>query len=197
VTLILASASRIRADLLSAAGIAFEVHPAEVDESALRRSLAGEGRDAVAIAERLALEKALWVSHRRPDALVLGGDQILEFQGRVIGKCTGLAEALRLLRAMRGQTHRLCCAAALVRNGAPCWQLVDNIVLKMRDFSDGFLDAYLAAEGEGILAAVGCYQLEGRGSQLFERIEGDYFSVLGLPLLPLLAALRDQGVVGT
>ena len=194
--LILASASTVRARLLRQAGVPFEVRPAEIDEAKVKASLLAEKRDAAAIAGSLAQLKAAQISSADPQALVLGCDQTLAFDGRLIDKSANLVEARALLRELRGKEHNLFTACVLARNGAPVWRALERCSLRMRPFSDAFLDEYLQAEGDKVLGSVGCYHLEGRGSQLFERVEGDYFSVLGLPLVPLLAALREQGIVG-
>jgi nucleoside triphosphate pyrophosphatase len=191
--LILASASRSRAQMLRDAGVAFEAVPAGVDEEAVKRSLAPSPSSVVANA--LAELKAVAVSTEHPDALVLGADQILDFEGGIVSKSESLDEAAALLRRLRGHAHDLVTAAVLARNGMAVWRHVSKATLLMRAFGEEFLKAYLAAEGEDVLSGVGCYRLEGRGSQLFEAIEGDYFSILGLPLLPLLAALREEGIL--
>lgn len=191
--LILASSSRSRADMLRNAGVEFEIVPAHADEDAVKQSMAGSG--APAIAEALAELKALTISTKHPKALVLGADQILDFEGEIVSKSESMPGAAALLRRLRGKSHRLVTAAALVLDGAPVWRHVEISTLHMRQFSDEFLQSYVAAEGDDLLSGVGCYRLEGRGSQLFERIEGDYFSILGLPLLPLLAALREHGIL--
>ena len=191
--LILASSSQSRAQMLRNAGVEFEVVPAHADEDALKQSMAGSGAEA--IADALADLKALTISTKHPNALVLGADQILEFNGEIISKSANMDEAAALLRRLRGKSHRLVTAAVLARDGAPVWGHVDSATLHMRAFSDEFLETYLAEEGEDLLSGVGCYRLEGPGAQLFERIEGDYFSILGLALLPLLAALRERGIL--
>jgi len=193
--LILASASAIRARLLADAGVPFDILPARIDEDAVKQSLRAEGAPLWRVPEVLAEMKAVRISAAHPEALVLGADQILAFGDHVISKSADLAAARKLLGALRGREHRLIGAAVLAKAGAPLWRHVETARLWMRDFSDGFLDAYLAREGEAALAGVGCYRLEGPGAQLFSRIEGDYFSILGLPLLPLLAALRAHGVI--
>ena len=193
--LVLTSASPVRARLLEAAGVPFEVSPARVDEEAAKASLLAEGAKPRDIADALAEMKALRRSIAEPDALVLGADQVLEFEGDCIGKSANLDEAEALLRRLRGKSHALISAAVLARGGQPLWRHVETATLWMRDVSDNFLRSYLEGEGEGVLGSVGCYHLEGRGAQLFSRIEGDYFTVLGLPLLPVLAALRDFGVL--
>ncbi len=191
--LILASASKSRAHMLRNAGVEFEIVPAHADEDALKRSMAGQ--PAEDIADALAELKALAISTNHRDALVLGADQILDFEGGIVSKSENMEEAARLLRRLRGKAHRLVTAAVLAQNGAAIWRHVEISTLHMRAFSDAFLQTYLAGEGEELLSGVGCYRLEGRGSQLFERVEGDYFAILGLPLLPLLAALRERGIL--
>ena len=193
--LVLASASPVRARLLEAAGVPFEISPARIDEEAAKASLLAQGAKPRGIADALAEMKALRRSIADPDALVLGADQVLESEGECIGKSPSVDQAEALLRRLRGKSHTLISATVLARGGQPLWRHVQTATLWMRDFSDDFLRAYLRAEGEGILGSVGCYRLEGLGAQLFSRIEGDYFTVLGLPLIPVLNALRDFGVL--
>jgi len=195
VNFILASGSASRARILQGAHVPFTVIPADVDEEALKSKLLADSKAANAIAGALAEAKALHVSARHGDALVLGADQILEFNGEIVSKCTDMAAARALLRRLRGKPHRLISALALVQNGKTLWTFSDTAILRVRAFSDDFLEAYLSTEGEGALAGVGCYRLEGMGAQLFESVEGDYFSILGLPLQPLLAELRHRGVI--
>jgi septum formation protein len=187
--LVLASASKSRARLLENAGVPFTVRPANVDEDAVKAS----GLDGRAVAERLAELKATAVA----DELVLGADQVLVCDGGLMSKAATLDEAAEQLRMLRNRRHVLVSAVVLASGGAPVWRHVEESALWMRDFSDAFLDSYLAAEGPDILGGVGCYRYEGAGAQLFARVEGDYFSILGLPLVPLLAALREHGVIGT
>lgn len=196
-TFILASGSESRARILKAAGIAFDVQPAHVDEDAVKDALLADGASHAAVADALAELKAVRVSASRPDALVLGADQVGSFEGRLLSKCESMAEARDLLRQMRGKIHELISALVLARNGAAIWRHAAHARLTMRMFGDAFLEDYLAREGEALLKGVGCYRVEGLGAQLFEKIEGDYFSIQGLPLLPLLAALRTQGVIAT
>jgi septum formation protein len=193
VTLVLASGSASRKKLLTAAGVEFTADPAGLDEDALMAALAGEPAEVVA--QRLAEEKALHVSRRHPGAVVLGGDSVISFDGRHVSKCATMEQARALLLELKGRAHLLVSAAALARDGALLWAHASPCRMEMRDFSPEFLDDYLAAEGEGILSSVGCYHYEGRGAQLFASMDGDYFSVLGLPLLPVLAALRKRGVL--
>jgi septum formation protein len=193
VSLVLASASASRAGLLRAAGVEFSVHPADLDEAALMAGMAGSQAASVVLA--LAGAKALTVSAARPGALVLGGDTVIALDGDLVSKCADMAAARALLQRMSGKDHLLVSAAALARDGNVIWRHASPVRLTVRPLSPAFLDAYLAAEGPAILSSVGCYHYEGRGAQLFDRVEGDYFSVLGLPLLPLLAALRQEGVI--
>ena len=189
--LILASKSAARRAILTEAGVPFTVQVADVDEDALKTP----GVDPAALAVELARAKALAVSRHDADAWVLGADQTLAYDGGLVSKAPTLAAARERLIAMRGRSHQLHSGAALARNGQVVWSGVDTVEMKMRDFSDAFLDAYLAAEGAALLACVGSYRLEGLGSQLFEAVEGDYFTVLGLPLWPVLAELRRAGVI--
>nr|WP_313519300.1 nucleoside triphosphate pyrophosphatase [Brevundimonas diminuta] len=191
--LILASKSAARRAMLTDAGVPFAVQVADVDEDALKTP----GVDPVELAVELARAKALAVSRHDADAWVLGADQTLSFEGGLVSKAPTLQAARERLSAMRGRSHQLHSGAALARNGQVVWSGVDTVEMKVRDFSDAFLDAYLAAEGEGLLACVGSYRLEGLGSQLFEAVEGDYFTVLGLPLWPVLAELRRAGVIAS
>lgn len=191
--LILASKSAARQTMLTNAGVSFSVRVADVNEDAVKAT--HDPADAAGLAVDLARVKALAVSRHDPDAWVLGADQTLAFQGGLVSKAGSLAEARGRLTAMRGRLHHLHSGAALARNGQIVWSGVDTATMRVRDFSDAFLDAYLAAEGEGLLACVGSYRLEGMGSQLFETVEGDYFTVLGLPLWPVLAELRRAGVL--
>ena len=191
--LILASQSEARTRLLRAAGLTFESIPARIDEQAVRESLlATDPRD---LADSLAELKARKVSASHPDALVIGADQLLVFEGEAIGKSTDFLEARALLKRLSGTTHALITASVLARNGAVVWRHVTRAELTMRPFSDAFLDDYLSANGEELLDCVGCYRLEGEGIQLFSNVSGDYFTILGLPLLPLLGALREFGVL--
>ena len=175
------------------AGVIFSVQVADVDEEAVKTT--HDPADAAGLAVELARAKALAVSRHDADAWVLGADQTLAFAGGLVSKAGSLAAARARLAAMRGRVHHLHSGAALARNGQIVWSGVDTAAIRMRDFSDAFLDAYLAAEGEALLACVGSYRLEGMGSQLLEAVEGDYFTVLGLPLWPVLVELRRAGVL--
>lgn len=191
--LVLASKSAARRAMLENAGVAFEVRVAGVDEDAIKA--ASGDLDAAALAVRLAEAKALAVSRADETAWVLGSDQTLAFDGGLVSKAGSLAAARERLKAMRGRVHQLHSGAALATKGQVVWSGVDTVEMRMRDFSDAFLDTYLAAEGEALLSCVGSYRLEGLGSQLFEAVDGDYFTVLGLPLWPVLAELRRAGVI--
>jgi len=182
--------------MLASAGIDFESIPADIDEAALRdRTIAAEGRiDAERIALGLARAKAEQVSARHPDALVVGSDQVLDCAGRLHEKPADLAAARETLLALRGRTHTLVSAVALAAGGSVVWTSVDRASMTMRGFTPAFLDAYLSRAGEVVLGSVGAYQLEGLGVQLFERIEGSHFTILGMPLVPLLAVLRERGI---
>ena len=193
-TLILASSSPSRRRMLEAAGVAFEVDPPRVDEEAAKASLRAQGVKSRDQADALAELKALSVSNRRP-GFVLGADQMLAIEGETLDKAPNLAEARRHLQLLRGRTHELMTAAVIARDGAVIWRHVETPKLKMRAFSDAFLDDYLARAGESVLGCVGAYQLEALGGQLFERVEGDHFAVQGLPLLALLAFLREHDII--
>ena len=192
---VLAAVSAGRAKLLRDAGVEVALHPVAIDEEEVRLACRGEGTDAAATAETLAWMKAERASRRYPGALVIGADQMLDLNGEWLEK-PGTAEGLRdqLLR-LRGKRHELLSGVVAVRDGERLWHAVERARLLMRPFSDGFLDWYLSAAGEDVLQSVGGYHLESLGSQLFSRVEGDYFTVLGLPLLPLLSFLRENGVL--
>jgi septum formation protein len=197
VSLVLASGSASRKRLLTAAGIAFTADPADLDEDALMADLQRRCADAVRVASELAQQKAVLVSHRHPGRIVLGGDSVIAFGGEFLSKCASLDEARTLLTRLSGQTHLLVSAAALAKDGALLWTHASPCQMTLRDLSPQFLDDYLLREGMAILSSVGCYHFEGRGAQLFAKVEGDYFSVLGLPLLPVLAQLRKEGLLAS
>ena len=192
---ILASASRFRAQMLEAAGVPAAVDPPSVDENAVKTAMRVRGLDAAETAEALAALKAQQVSGRRPGALVIGADQMLECDGAWFDKPADLAEARQTLLALRGRTHELVTAVCVVRDGLILWHHVARARLTMRPFGDRFLDSYLDRIGSAACDSVGAYQLEGLGAQLFSRIAGDHFTIVGLPLLPLLDFLRGHGVV--
>ena len=193
--LVLASASASRRRMLEAAGVRFQVSAADLNEDALTADLQSKGADAAGIAMGLAEQKAMAVSRRMPGDVVLGADSVLALGAELIGKCRDLMELKALLRKMSGKTHHLISAAALARDGAVFWRHSDMARLTMRRFSDSFLDAYVAAEGQAVLSSVGGYYYEGRGVQLFEHVAGDSFTIQGLPLLPVLAGLRAEGLL--
>lgn len=179
--------------MLEAAGLAIEVMTPRVDEEAAKASYRVAGMKPRDQADALAELKALSVSRSRPE-FVIGADQMLAIEGDVLDKPKDAAEARQHLTRLRGKAHELITAAVVAREGVAIWRHIDTPRLKMRAFSEAFLDDYLSRAGDDVLKSVGAYQLEGLGAQLFERVEGDYFSVLGLPLLPLLAFLREHGI---
>jgi len=191
---ILASKSAARRAVLTGAGVPFEVVVAGVDEDAVKTSMLAQGATPRDVADALAEIKAVKVSAGRP-GFVIGSDQTLEFEGRLYDKAETVEAARERLQALRGKPHQLHSAVVVARDGAPIWREVVSATLTMRDFSDAFLESYLAAEGEQALGSVGCYRLEGPGAQLFSAIEGDYFTILGLPLMGLLDLLRRHGVL--
>jgi septum formation protein len=191
--LVLASKSDIRGKILAAAGLRFEIRPAQIDERAVEAQSGADG--AAAAARVLARAKAEAVAVNLPGRMVLGADQTLARGTLRLSKPADHAAAAEQLRALRGRTHELQSALALVRDGELLFSCVDTARLTMREFSDRFLDEYLDMAGGAALSSVGAYQLEGIGIHLFEKVEGDYFTILGLPLLPLLAFMRGQGFV--
>ena len=192
--IVLASRSAARRAMLAQAGLDFQAMDAGVDEGAIKTRMLTDAAAPLQIAQALAEAKAL-AAGADPQALVIGSDQVLELDGALIDKAETLDVAADRLWSMRGRPHRLHSAVALVQDGAVVWRGADTAQLWMRDFSRQFLDDYLAREGEAVLSSVGCYRLEGLGAQLFDRIEGDYFTVLGMPLWPLLDALRSRGEI--
>jgi septum formation protein len=191
--LILASQSRARQALLVNAGIAFEAMPADIDERAIQRAsgLSAPGE----IASMLAGEKALWVSSRQPDRIVVGADQTLALGKRLFSKPAGRAQAAEQLQSLAGNSHELHSAVAVARDGKIVFETVAVARMTMRPLREAEIEAYLDEAGEAVTTSVGAYQLEGLGIHLFERIEGDHFTILGLPLLPLLAFLRGEGLL--
>ncbi len=190
----LASASPFRRRLLEAAGVPLRVVPADVDESVLKRDLAGKvGPEG--LADALAAAKAEAVSAKLPADLVIGADQVLALGDETFGKPADLAAARAQLEGLRGRTHRLLSAVALAQGGRVVWSMVDTASLTVRHFSPEFLDEYVSGCGERLLGTAGAYEIEGLGIQLFDRVEGDHFTIIGLPLLPLLAELRARGAI--
>ncbi len=192
--IILASKSAARRAVLTGAGVPFEVAVAGVDEDAVKTAMLAQGATPRDVADALAEIKAVKISAGRP-GFVIGSDQTLEFEGQLYDKAETLEAAAERLKTMRGKPHKLHSAVVVARDGAPIWREIVSATLTMRDFSDDFLDAYLALEGEEMLGSVGCYRLEGPGAQLFSKIEGDYFAILGLPLMGLLDLFRRHGVL--
>ncbi|MGC9418321.1 MAG: Maf family protein [Rhodovulum sp.] len=192
---ILASGSPIRRKLLERAGLAFEVMPVSVDETAIRDSMMEEGAKPAEIAETLAGFKAERVAGKAPDALVIGCDQVLAYRDLVLGKTDTVDEARAQLRKMRGGTHQLMSAVVVYDDLRPLWRHVGTVTLTMRPFSDAYLDRYLERNWNSVRDSVGAYKLEEEGVRLFSHIEGDYFDVLGLPLLPLLTFLTTRGAL--
>jgi septum formation protein len=193
--ILLASASPTRARLLEAAGVAFAVEPAAIDEGPIKHEMRLAGRPAIECAQALARAKAATVSARHPDALVIGADQLLAAGDEWHDKPNTLAEARLQLQTLRGRTHVLATALCVLRDSERLWQAASLPELTMREFSEAFLENYIAAEGEAILSSVGAYRLETRGVQLFSRMTGDHFAVLGLPLFELLEFLRSRGAL--
>lgn len=193
--LILASASKSRARILTGAGIPFAAEAADVDENAVKAALKTKGASVEDCAVALAEQKARVVAARHPAALVLGADQMLDCGGRWFDKPADRAAAAAHLRALSGRTHTLPTAIVAIADQKIVWRRVEHPKLTMRPLTEVFIADYLATAGDAVCSSVGAYQLEGLGAQLFERIEGDFFTILGLPLLPLLAFLRARGIV--
>lgn len=192
--LILASKSAARQALLKGAGVPFEAMAAALDEDDVKDDLAAHGLDPKAMALALAQAKAVETS-KVVDGLVIGADQTLDLAGELVGKAADLGAARERLKTLRGRRHQLHSATAAAEGGELLWTDVRTATLTMRPFSDAFLDGYLARNGEAALSSVGCYQLESEGVQLFAKIDGDYFTILGLPLPPLLDFLRGRGML--
>jgi septum formation protein len=192
---ILASASESRAHILKGAGISFDVMPAHVDEEAVKESMLATNQPHRVIADALAELKAVRISAANPGALVIGADQVLSFAGALVSKCATMDEARALLQRLRGRSHELYSAAVVAKGGQSIWRHVERVRLTMYPVSDSFIDDYLAKKGEDLLSGVGCYRLEDEGAQFFSHVTGDYFAILGLPLIQLLSALREQGVI--
>ena len=195
VPFVLASSSVSRRMMLEAAGVPFSVSVPAIDEEAIKSLLTDGGNDGYQIAGELAQVKAVSVSAHMREALVLGADQVLVCEGKFLNKALTNAEARETLLALAGREHQLISAAVIARNGASLWRGTEVATLRMRRFSMDFLDRYLTAEIPEILGSVGCYRIEDRGAQLFTEVTGDQFCIRGLPLIPVLGALRDLGVI--
>lgn len=195
--LILASGSDIRAQLLRNACVPFEVHKARVDEQTIKESLFAEGASPRDIADALAESKARKVALKHPDAMVIGCDQVLDFKGQLLSKPDSPEHAICQIKSMRGERHTLLSAAVIYHEGKPIWRHVGQVRLRMRPASDTYVDSYVARNWDSIQHSVGAYKLEEEGVRLFHSIDGDYFNVLGMPLLELLAFLTLRGVIET
>lgn len=195
--LILASQSRTRAQMLRAAGVEIETRPARIDEPTIQASLEAEGVSVRDMADALAEAKARRVASKDPDRLVLGCDQTAEVAGRLLTKPASPEAARAQLTQLSGQRHMLFSAAVLYEEGKPVWRFVDTVRMHVRPLSSGFIDGYVSRNWESISDSVGAYRLEEEGARLFTRVEGDYFTVLGLPLLPLLSYLGTRGLIET
>lgn len=193
--IILASGSQIRRNLLTDAGISFSVEIPRVDEISITASLLAEQSKPIDVADTLAEYKARYVSAKFPNSIVIAADQVLVCNGQVFSKAKTLAEAETQLKQLRGEGHQLLSAVVIYEDAQPVWRFVGRAQLVMRAFSDEFLQNYLNQNGEDVLTSVGCYKLETQGVQLFSKVQGDYFTILGLPLLEVLAFLRSRGVI--
>lgn len=190
--IILASASRARNEMLTSAGLKFASMPADIDETKIIENLRAQKAKPEVMAVELAQQKAKVISAKNPDALVIGSDQILEHEGSIFEKAKDETAAVDKLKTLRGKTHRLISAVCIAQNNEVLWQTYDEAKLTMHDFSDAFLEDYARAAGEDLMSCVGGYAIEKAGAWLFSAIKGDYFTILGLPLLPLLKVLKDE-----
>ena len=192
--IILASQSEIRADLLRRVHLAFETRPARIDEGALRAGMEAEGAPPRDVADMLAEQKALKLSRREPEAMVIGCDQVLAFDGQILGKPESRDAAAAQMAQLAGRDHRLITAAVIAEAGRPTWRVVTEARLWMKPLTPDFIDAYLERNWPDVATSVGGYKLEAEGPRLFQRITGDHFTILGLPLLELCAYLELRGM---
>lgn len=195
--IILASGSAIRAELLTKAQVPFQTKTAPVDEDTIKASLLAEGHRSRDIADALAEAKAHRVATKQPADFVIGCDQVLDLDGTLFSKAADRATAADHLTQLSGKTHRLYSAAVIYHEARPVWRFIGEARLTMRNLSPAYIDAYLDRNWPQVSYCVGCYQIEGEGSRLFSRIDGDHFSILGLPLLPVLTFLNDRGLIDT
>lgn len=191
----LASASETRLGMLRAAGIEVVAHPARIDEESIKRALEAENAPPRDIADTLAEMKARKIADRFPNALVLGSDQVLELKGKLFSKPESPEDARAQLQELRGQSHKLLSAAVVYQRGEPVWRHIGEARMTMREFSDDYLDGYLQRNWQRIQHSVGGYRLEEEGIRLFQAISGDHFTILGLPLLPLLSWATLRGII--
>ncbi len=195
--IVLASASQVRSWLLENAGLEFEVDPADINEFIIKENMGAKGVTAKDIAAILAETKAQVVSSRHPEAWIIGADQVLIFENQIYDKPADITEAASHLRKFKGRQHELISSVCVARENNIIWCYSETVRLHVREYSEAFLKNYLSEPGNNVLESVGAYRLEGLGAHLFSKVEGDYFSVLGLPLLPLLNFLREQGVISS
>ncbi|MDA8853610.1 Maf family nucleotide pyrophosphatase [Amylibacter sp.] len=195
--IILASESITRQNLLTQAGVIFNSVSAKIDEITIKKSLTGEGANPNDIVDALAEFKAARVANNYPTDIVIGSDQILVFEGEIISKAKSMIDAKKTLKRLKGKTHQLLSSAVIYEDNKPVWRTISRAQLFMREFSDEFLEEYIENSGNIILSSVGCYLLEEKGVNLFNRIQGDYFTVLGFPLLEVLDFLRKRGLIIT
>lgn len=190
--LILASGSAARKAMLASVGITFTAKPADLNETEILNALLDENESPSVIALELAAAKALHIAAQNPEALVIGSDQILECEGKLLSKATNLDDARDKLKSLRGKTHRLISAVCIARGEHILWSLVDTASLHMRDFDDDFLEAYIKSDPDALLNCVGGYKIEGAGAWLFTHVQGDHYTIMGMPLLPLLDCLITE-----
>lgn len=194
-SIILASGSQARKSMLENAGVSFRAEVSRVDEDAIKQALLAENAKPGDVADTLAEYKAARLAIKYPSDLVIGSDQVLECEGKLFDKAKSLDEAEAKLKILRGKVHQLHSAAVIFEDGKPVWRTLSRAQLFMRNFSDAFLQEYLERHGTDVLQSVGCYFLEAEGAQLFTRVQGDYFTVLGFPLLDVLGFLRSRGAL--